>query len=76
MLFSFEKYIIINEMKLILKSKTPKVYGTKSTSRWCQIDYFPTMMACGSLCEIDTNVESLVQLKESVETSLYYILKH
>ena len=26
------------EMKLILKSKTPKVYGTKSTSRWCQID--------------------------------------
>ena len=56
-----------NEMKLSVKSRKPKVDGTKSTLRWCQTSYFHGVAECCGLREIEANVNLMVQLKVRLE---------
>lgn len=48
----------------------------ESTSGWFQTSKDPRVVECGSLNEIDTNVNLIIRLKERLEAPLNYILKY
>ena len=52
-----------------------KANESESTSWWFQINSFSIVAKCGSLREIEVNVNLVVWLKERLEAPYNYILK-